>query len=357
MDNKFDRDAYKKTKLVQETLPIKYYSMSDLKKALEEVISDDNLELSKTLLPFAKKISHENLLCLAVLHSSSQVFNFLIKQNKNKNQSRAFQAAINISNPLFARELIYYGSQIDPESYERTAGKLLSIGVSHRDIATLIKQSYIDIHKKDAHGETPLFHFIDKSDNDMISILTKANVNINHQNNEMLTPLLKATVKKNIGAMAILLQAGANPNSQNISGKTSLLLSTEAKNRDGVQLLIKFNANLNLKDYGEEYPLLIAVNNSHPDYHPDSHSNTIAQDLIRAGAYVNYKDGGYVHYKDGDTPLEIAAGKKSLILTKALVAAGAQCQNITTQKSVSECLKQDTSFSGLSSEDWSNFKI
>jgi len=170
----------------------------------------------------------------------------------------------------------------------------------HKYVAKLLIENGANMNEKNLCGETPLHLALFFNHLDIANMLIENGANVNESVSDKETPLHLALEAGHQDIVKLLIEKGAYVNAENLNKETPLHFASKSVNRDVVKLLIEKGAHVNAKNFYKETPLHLAVEDNHQD---------IVKLLIENGAFVNEKD------KKGRTPLHKAAryGKKTLL--------------------------------------------
>ena len=189
--------------------------------------------------------------------------------------------------------------------------------------------------KTDADGTTPLQKAVRAGDKAKVDQLLRAKADVNAANRYGVTALSLAAVNGDAVMTDALLKAGADPNAAQGQGQTVLMTAARTGNPDVLKLLIAKGANVNAKEGWEgETALMWAAAENHGE---------AVKVLAAAGADLNAHNGltefpeqkfttsgmvtTYLN-RGAWTPLMYAARQDSVDAAKALIAAGADLNQV-----------------------------
>jgi len=117
-----------------------------------------------------------------------------------------------------------------------------------RIVETFLKKGGINIDKRDAQGNTPLYYASKKGARDIVKILVEKGADINLANNYSSTPLHIVSQAGNKEIVAILLDNGADINVTDNGGKTPLIYSLADGRTEFTKFLLTKGADKTIKD-------------------------------------------------------------------------------------------------------------
>lgn len=208
--------------------------------------------------------------------------------------------------------LLNRGADINARNGFDTATALME-AVSHgfESVAAVLIDHKADVNAAYLNGgETALHIAIKKDYVSLVAMLLANGANAMATNGFGQTPLAYAAT--HYASLPLLINAGANPNAADKNGRTPLIEAAQAGSVKAVDLLLVFKADPNRQDNNGQTALYHVIDSS-----PETVRAIKIQMLVAAGADPNVADN------TGCTPLRYAAGRPSLPMVEALLAAKA----------------------------------
>lgn len=115
-------------------------------------------------------------------------------------------------------------------------------------VQTFLKKGGINLDKRDALGNTPLFYASQKGARDIVKLLVENGADVNLANNHSSTPLHIVSQSGNKEIVAVLLENGADINGTDKEGKTPLIYSLADGRTEFTKFLLSKGADKNIKD-------------------------------------------------------------------------------------------------------------
>ncbi|MDH6601481.1 ankyrin repeat protein [Myroides gitamensis] len=95
-------------------------------------------------------------------------------------------------------------------------------------IEAFLKKGGININKRDALGNTPLYYVCIKGARDLVQLLIQAGADVSQANNNSQAPIHRIAENGNKEIITLLIAGGADINATDKEGKTPLLYAIKA---------------------------------------------------------------------------------------------------------------------------------
>lgn len=119
----------------------------------------------------------------------------------------------------------------------------------HKSIVQIfLKKGDVDVNKRDAEGNTPLYHACLKGFRDIVSLLLDCDADVSVANNSSETPLHAAAKSGNKEIIGKLVQYGADLDATDKEGRTPLIRLLDNKRTDAALFLIEQGADTEITD-------------------------------------------------------------------------------------------------------------
>ena len=159
-----------------------------------------------------------------------------------------------------------------------------------KSLKMLIKNTPVDINKKNVRGETPLLWSVwFKNGYDVAKFLLESGADVDTKDHTDLTALHYASFHGHFPQVELLIHAGAYTRQKDVQRRTALHFSfLQFPNPKIVRALIQAGADVNARDFNRKTPLHYAMPKK---YIADSHNFVESvRILIKAGVNVNARD-------------------------------------------------------------------
>ena len=205
-------------------------------------------------------------------------------------------------------------------------------------VQIFLKKGGIDVNKRDAEGNTPLYYACLKGFRDIVNLLLDNDADVFVFNNLSETPLHAASRSGNKEIIGKLVQYGAELDATDNEGRTPLIRLLENRRTDTAMFLIEQGADTEIADntghkaidYATAHGLREVVERLSTGSTADTHGNTPlhqaafnGQSEIVRSLLSTFPDMTDATNDDGETPLIIACMKGNLAVAKLLLDAGA----------------------------------
>ena len=205
-------------------------------------------------------------------------------------------------------------------------------------VQIFLKKGGIDVNKRDAEGNTPLYHACLKGYRDIVNLLLDSEADATITNNLSETPLHAASRSGNKEIIGKLVQYGADIDATDSEGRTPLIRLLENRRTDAALFLIEQGADTEIADntghkaidYATANGLREVVERLSTGSTTDTHGNTPlhqaafnGQSGIVRSLLSTFPDMTDATNDNGETPLIIACMKGNLAVAKLLLDAGA----------------------------------
>ena len=212
-------------------------------------------------------------------------------------------------------------------------------------VQIFLKKGGIDVNKRDAEGNTPLYYACLKGFRDIVNLLLDNDADVFVSNNLSETPLHAASRSGNKEIIGKLVQYGAELDATDNEldatdneGRTPLIRLLENRRTDTAMFLIEQGADTEIADntghkaidYATAHGLREVVERLSTGSTADTHGNTPlhqaafnGQSEIVRSLLSTFPDMTDATNDDGETPLIIACMKGNLAVAKLLLDAGA----------------------------------
>ena len=196
----------------------------------------------------------------------------------------------------------------------------------------------VDIDKRDAEGNTPLYYACRQGYRDVVSLLLDRGADATLANNRGETPLHAAAQSGNKEIVALLARAGADLNATDCEGRTPLMALLDCKRTDAALCLMGLGADTGLTDrsghtaldYATAHGLREVVDLLAHEATCDARGNTALhqavyneQSEVLRTLLADSKAQLNAVNDEGETPLLLACGRSNLLVAELLIAAGA----------------------------------
>ena len=196
----------------------------------------------------------------------------------------------------------------------------------------------VDIDKRDAEGNTPLYYACRQGHRDVVSLLLDRGADATLANNRGETPLHAAAQSGNKEIVALLARAGADLNATDCEGRTPLMALLDCKRTDAALCLMGLGADTGLTDrsghtaldYATAHGLREVVDLLAHEATCDARGNTALhqavyneQSEVLRTLLADSKAQLNAVNDEGETPLLLACGRSNLLVAELLIAAGA----------------------------------
>ena len=115
-------------------------------------------------------------------------------------------------------------------------------------VQIFLKKGGIDVNKRDAEGNTPLYYACLKGYRDIVSLLLDSEADVSLANNMSETPLHAASRSGNKEIIGKLVQYGADLDVTDNEGRTPLIRLLDNRRTDAALFLIKQGADTEIAD-------------------------------------------------------------------------------------------------------------
>ena len=194
-------------------------------------------------------------------------------------------------------------------------------------VQIFLKKGGIDVNKRDAEGNTPLYYACMKGYRDIVNLLLDNDADVFVSNNLSETPLHAASRSGNKEIIGKLVQYGAELDATDNEGRTPLIRLLENRRTDTALFLIEQGADTEIADntghkaidYATARGLREVVERLSTGSTADTHGNTPlhqaafnGQSEIVRSLLSTFPDMTDATNDDGETPLVIACMKGNL---------------------------------------------
>lgn len=206
-------------------------------------------------------------------------------------------------------------------------------------VQIFLKKGGIDVNKRDAEGNTPLYYACLKGNRDIVALLLDSGADATCVNNRSETPLHAAARSGNKEILGKLLMSGADVNATDNEGRTPLLCVLDNKRTDAALFLIENGADPEVSDatghkaidYATAHGLREVVAKLSKGDNKDAHGNTPLHqaayngqsEIIRTLLTSSSKEMLDATNDGGQTPLILACMQGNLMIVNLLLDAGA----------------------------------
>ena len=205
-------------------------------------------------------------------------------------------------------------------------------------VQIFLKKGGIDVNKRDAEGNTPLYYACLKGYRDIASLLLDNEADVSIANNLSETPLHAASRSGNKEIIGKLVQYGADIDATDSEGRTPLIRLLDNRRTDAALFLIEQGADTEIADntghkaidYATASGLREVVGRLSAEGTTDAHGNTPlhqatfnGQSEIVRSLFSMFPDMTDATNDEGETPLIIACMKGNLTVVRLLIGAGA----------------------------------
>ncbi len=205
-------------------------------------------------------------------------------------------------------------------------------------VQIFLKKGGIDVNKRDAEGNTPLYYACLKGFRDIVSLLLDSDADVSIANNCSETPLHAVARSGNKEIIGKLVQYGAELDATDKEGRTPLICLLDNKRTDAALFLIEQGADTEVADnsghkaidYATAHGLREVVTCLSAEGTSDTRGNTPLHQAVFNGqsetvrTLLTTSDNMLNTPNDeGETPLIIACMKGNLTVAKLLIDAGA----------------------------------
>ena len=178
------------------------------------------------------------------------------------------------------------------------------------------KSYYVEIHAKDANGETPLLYAILGGQKIASQLLLYRGAEIDSASKDGDTPLLRAFFFGYQDIYRFLLDSGANPHLRGRDGSAPLLYAAHYGDISTVRTLLEKGVDVDIQDQALKTPLAIAVGSRRED---------LVRLLLESKANINTRN------RNGWTPLATSILHNEKAMVQLLLNYGAE---VNTQDSM-----------------------
>ena len=206
-------------------------------------------------------------------------------------------------------------------------------------VQIFLKKGGINVNKRDAEGNTPLYYACLKGFRDIVTILLDNDADVSIANNSSEIPLHATARSGNKEIIGKLIQYGANLDATDKEGRTPLICLLDNKRTDAALFLIEQGADTEITDntghkaidYATAHGLREVVTCLSVKETTDGHGNTPLHQAVFNGQSETVRmllptSGNMLNAPNdaGETPLIIACMKGNLIIADLLIDAGAE---------------------------------
>lgn len=214
--------------------------------------------------------------------------------------------------------------------------------VKSGDMAAVKAALPVGVNSAEVDGTTPLHWAVEHDDETLVDLLIKAGANVNAVNRYGVMPLASAAINGNATVIEKLLKAGADPKAALPGGETLLHTAARTGKPEAITVLLAHGADVDAREQRRgQTPLMWAASHNNPD---------AIRTLIAAGADINARATGLPQTEsrtgytprssygrnrqrpEAATPLLFAVRQGHIAAVKALLDAGANVNDTTTDK-------------------------
>ncbi|OEJ14534.1 hypothetical protein BFL38_05715 [Brachyspira hampsonii] len=349
---KYGADVNTKDNDGASLLDVSYRISFDKNKEMFKILVENGFDLESRIKTGISDYDYDYTpLMIAALRNDYDMVKYLLDKGANPNTANnENKTALTIANDYgkfdISKLLIQQGANINTQDEHGLTALMNAAMIGDYEMVKFLLENGANINTKDNDGNTVLYYNIrydhyekeEKLENakKIFNLLIKYGADVNTKNNygaSLLDTAYTTELALNREMFKVLVENGFDLESRIKGGEyyspadydyTPLMIAALRNDYDMVKFLVEKGADVNAKTHSEhssvETPLLLSLDNEHPDYryyYYKNENSSAAEFLINNGADIN------VTNEDGETPLMYASKVHNIKVVELLIQKGA----------------------------------